>query len=99
MLKKITLILSTFCLAACEREINVGIPAPPAERLSCQEMPPAPNIAPLVAFMVPEGMPVYQKRKVDERDALLAAWILAIRDAHFSCYDDVTWLAEYYDSQ
>lgn len=89
----------TLCLAACQKPIEVGIPAPPPDRLVCKEMPSAPDISPLQAFMVPEGMPAYQKQKVDERDALLAAWIVAIRDAHFSCYDNVTWLRQYYAEQ
>lgn len=89
----------TLCLAACQKPIEVGIPAPPQERLACKEMPSAPDISPLQAFFAGDGIMAYSKGNVDERDALLAAWIIAIRDAHFSCYDNVTWLRQYYAEQ
>jgi len=95
----VTATLLTLCLAACQKPIEVGIPAPPTERLVCAKMPLPPDISPLMPFMAPEATSVYQKQQVDERDAKLAAWIIALRDAHFSCYDNLAWVRDYYQSQ
>ena len=64
-------------------------------------MPAPPSgLAPLQSFIAGnDGVQAYHKRDVDGRDALIAAWIIALRDAHFSCYDDVSWLRQYYEAQ
>lgn len=87
-------------LAACQQPIDVGIPAPPQERLTCQELPmPSGDIKRLEAFAAGDGIAAYPKGEVDARDALVAAWILAMRDVHFVCYDNLAWLRGYYEAQ
>lgn len=97
----ITAILLTLSLAACgPKPIKLGIPAPPPERLECNAFPmPDSDIRAIEAFFVGDGIMAYPKGDVDARDAVLAAWIIAIRDAHFSCYDDISWLRNYYQAQ
>lgn len=89
----------TLCLAACQKPIDVGIPAPPPDRLQCAGLVQPPRIVGLVPFQSGGENYVYDKRQVDERDAVIARFILDGRDAHFDCINAMAWLRDYYSAQ
>jgi len=82
-------------LASCQQPIEVGRPAPPAERLVCDPLPAAPELAPLVAYTASNGAKVYMKADVDARDALIAEYVVNVRGAWFSCSSQLEWVRDY----
>ena len=91
------LIATPFLLTACGGEkIEVNLPPPPAEWLSCQELPSRPDLKPLERIVLPDGREVYLKADVDTRDAAIARWIVQARGSWFSCSNNLAKVRGYY---
>ena len=88
--------LMLYSLTACDPAINLGKPAPPAERLVCDPLPVAPNVTPLTAFQASNGAWVYYKADVDARDAQIAPYVVQIRQSWFSCSNQLAWNRDYW---
>jgi len=99
MQKLLTLTLLTLCLTSCGQPIKLNPPPPPPERLVCEKLPVKPDVLPLVAFTAQNGALVYYKADVDARDAKIAAYIVAIRGAWFSCKSNLGWNRDYFAGQ
>lgn len=91
------LTLSTISLAACGEPIEVGVPPPPDEYLTCKELPGVPAIAPLTPIMGGNGVTVYLKTETDARDGEIARWLLQVRSAWFDCSNQLGKVRRYYD--
>lgn len=91
--------LSTLSLMACGEPVKLNPPPPPPERMVCDGLPIPEGIKALEAFMAGDGIPAYYKGDVDARDAAIARWILAMRDAHESCSSQLAWVKAYYEAQ
>lgn len=92
--------LSTLCLAAsltaCHGEpIQVGAPQPPREYLTCADAPPVPDLEPLAAIALPNGMKAYDKGQTDTRDSVIARYILDLRAARFDCANQLGRVRDY----
>ncbi len=67
------IIASPFWLAACgQPDIVVSAPPPPAEWLTCEQLPAKPNLDPLAVITLPDGRTAYAKPETDARDAASA---------------------------
>lgn len=95
MRKQLALIPLMICLAACHK-IEVGRPAPPPDKLTCEKEPAKPDLDALVAFPASNGALVYLKADVDARDAKIAKTFVQYRGAWFSCYSQLEWNADYW---
>lgn len=62
-------------------------------------MPDAPATVPLRVFTASNGAEVYLKADVDARDEKIGPWIVELRGAWFSCWNDVEATRKYYDEQ
>ena len=91
-----TLIIASLFLASCGEPIKVGLPPPPAEWMTCAEMPTRPDLSPLEAITLPDGRVVYSKPATDARDAQIARYIVEVRSSWFSCSNQLGKVADYY---
>ena len=99
MLKQTTVTLLMAFLAACHQPIKLNPSPPPDDYLVCETLPAAPDLAPLEAYTASNGAKVYLKPDVDNRDAAIASYIIALRGAWFSCSNQLRGVAEYYKAQ
>ena len=99
MLKILAVMPLMGCLAACNDQIDLGIPPPPASYMVCEELPAAPELAPLSAIVLDDGREVYLKADVDARDVPVARYIVEVRGAWFSCSNQLERISDYYAAQ
>jgi hypothetical protein len=90
------LFLTMLPLASCGDPIKVGAPPPPAEWMTCAEMPARPDLSPLEAITLPDGRVVYSKPATDARDAAIARWVVEARGAWFSCSTNLAKVRDYH---
>ena len=95
-MQKLLALIPLMVCSACGPQIEVGIPRPPEEYLTCKELPAVPPIAPLTPVRAANGMTVYLKTETDARDAEIARWILQVRGAWFSCSNQLERVRDYY---
>jgi hypothetical protein len=94
------IIASPFWLAACgQPDIVVSAPPPPAEWLTCEQLPAKPNLDPLAVITLPDGRTAYAKPETDARDAEIARYIVEVRGAHFECWNNLAKIKDYYAKQ
>ena len=92
--------LMLFLLTNCGGEtIKVGLPPPPADYFSCQELPATPQLEGLQAIEASNGALVYPKPQTDARDADIARYIVSLREAWFDCSNALQRVQDYYDSE
>ena len=95
----LTLCFASLALAACGGEkIEVGTPPPPASYLVCDALPEPPDISPLTPIVASNGTKVYLKAEVDARDGDIARWIVSVRNAWFSCSNQLARVRDYYEA-
>lgn len=83
-------------LAGCTQErITVNPPPPPERYLTCATAPASPDITPLEAFALPSGIMAYPKAETDARDSLIARDVVALRQAHFDCANQLGRVRDY----
>lgn len=87
---------SPIFLAACGEPVEVGLPPPPREWLSCKEMPVAPVLEPLERVTLPDGRVVYLARETNDRDAAIARYIVDLRGAWFDCHNQIAKVRGYF---
>lgn len=88
--------LAILALSACNQErIQVGVAQPPERFLTCKELPAKPDLAPLTVITMPDGTRVYLKSDTDTRDGAIARYIVGVRDAYFSCRDQLSNVRDY----
>lgn len=92
------LILCMLGATACGPKAELGPLPPPAERLTCKELPQKPDLKPLEAFALPDGTLAYRKADVDTRDGAIARYIVAMHGAYFDCRRTVEWHKDYYEA-
>ena len=90
------ILASPIFLAACGEPIEVGLPPPPREWLSCKEMPLAPDLKPLERITLPDGRVVYLARETNDRDAEIARYIVDLRGAWFDCHNQLAKVRGYF---
>jgi len=90
------IIASLFALTACGQPIKVNAPPPPADWLVCNALPAKPDLKPLPVFTMPDGVEVYLKADVDERDKHTSRYIIAIRGVWFECWNNAAKTRGYY---
>lgn len=91
-----TLCFASLALTACNREtIKLNPPPPPASYMTCEQLPAVPDIEPLTAYNTGD-VQVYLKPNVDQRDGEIARWIVDVRGAWFSCWNQLAKVRDYY---
>lgn len=86
--------LSTLCsisLTACPGPVRIA--KPPAERLTCAELPAAPKLTPLdwaTLQTVDQA-----KALVFKREGEVAEYVVQLRGAWFSCSSTIAWHRDY----
>ena len=88
-----------FSLSACQKPIKVNPPPPPADYLVCQILPERPDLEPLEAIETDNGAKVYPKPQTDARDAVIARYVISLREAFFSCANQLNRVSDYYAEQ
>lgn len=88
----------SLALAACGEPIEVNPPPPPPEYLTCKEMPTAPDLSPLEAFVLPDGRTAYLKPETDARDAHIARYVVALRGAYYDCAGQLGRVKDYVEA-
>lgn len=92
------LLLPIIALSACTT-IKPGPLPPPPEKLVCKELPEKPDLKPLEAIKMPDGVVYYRKADVDDRDAPIAQYIVILRGVAFDCRSQLQWNATYWEGQ
>lgn len=90
------ILASPIFLASCGEPVEVGLPPPPREWLSCKEMPVAPVLEPLERITLPDGRVVYLARETNARDAEIARYIVDLRGAWFDCHNQLAKVKGYF---
>lgn len=96
MRKQMIAALSTLCfvsLTAGSCQQSVRIAKPPADKLTCAEIPADPKLTPLDWAKVQSVEEA--KALVFRREGEVADYIVALRGAWFSCRSTVQWHADY----
>lgn len=94
---KISAFLTMFALTACGGEkIEVGLPPPPTDWMVCQELPAKPDLKPLERIVLPDGREVYLAAETNARDAQIARYVVGVREAWFSCSNQLAKVKGYY---
>ena len=91
------IVCSSLAIAGCgNTPIEVGMPPPPAEWLTCEKMPVAPDLKPLERIALPNGGFAYLVPETNARDAQIARYIVALRGAHFDCWNKLEQVRGYH---
>lgn len=100
MTRTLLIACSSLALAGCAGEtITLNAPPPPVEWMQCAELPVAPDLSPLERITLPDGRVGYIVAQTNARDAQIARYIVAIRGAHFECWNNLAKVRGYYEAQ
>lgn len=91
---------SSLALVGCTiPPIEVGMPPPPAEWLTCEPMPLAPDLRPLERVSLPDGRTAYLATETNARDAQVARYIVSLRGVYFDCWNKLEKVRGYHEAK